>query len=68
MYLFRSLADGNCLHSAMSVRLIRNKSLIHLLRILTLLKSFLNQDPVLTDVYINMTAQYEGIFFLYPVN
>ena len=55
---FRSLADGNCLHSAMSVRLVGNNSLIHLLRILTLPKLFPNQDPVLTDVYINMTAQY----------
>ena len=53
--LFRSLTDGNC---AISVGLVGNNSLIHLLRILTSLELFLNYEfyskhPVLTDVYNN---------------
>ena len=54
--LFRSVTDGNCLYSAMSVRLVGHNSLIHLLRILTSLELFLNHEfypkhPVLTNVY-----------------
>ena len=56
--LFRSLADGNCLHSAVSVRLVGNDSLIYTLGILTSIKLFLNCDfysmhPALIDVHNN---------------
>ena len=57
-YLFRSLTEGNCLYSAVSVRLVGNDSLIYTLRILTSIKLFLNceflsRHPVLIDVYNN---------------
>ena len=59
--LFRSLTDGNCLYSVISVRLVENNSLNHLLRILISLELFLNHEfysnhPVLTDVYNNDKA------------
>ena len=59
--LFRSLTDGNCLYSAISVRLVGNNSLIHLLRIWTSFQLFLNNEfyfkhPVLTNVYNNGKA------------
>ena len=59
--LFRSLTDGNCLYSVISVRLVENNSLIHLLRILISLELFLNHEfyskhPDLTDVYSNDKA------------
>ena len=75
--LFRSMTDGNCLYSAMSVRLVGNNSLIHLLRILTSLELFLNHEfyskhPVLTDVYNNgktvlgekLFCSFESVFEL----
>ena len=75
--LFRSLTDGNCLYSAISVRLVGNNSLIHLLRIVTLLELFLNHEfhykhPVLTDVYNNgkkvpgekLFCSFESVFEL----
>ena len=75
--LFRSLTDGNCLHSAISVRLVGNNTLIHLLKILTSLQLFLNREfyskhPVLTDVYNNgktvlgekLFCSYESVFEL----
>ena len=54
--LFRSMSDGNCLCSVISVRTVGNNSLILLLRILTSLELFLNNEfysrhPVLTNVY-----------------
>ena len=57
-YLFRSLADGNCLYSAVSVGLIGNNSLMYTLRILTSTEMFLNcefysRHPFLIDVYRN---------------
>ena len=56
--LFRSLTDGNCFYSAISVRLVGSNFLIHLLRILTSFELFPNHEfyskyPVLTDVYNN---------------
>ena len=50
------MSDGNYLYSAVSVRMVGNNSLIHLLRILTSLELFLNNEfysrhPVLTNVY-----------------
>ena len=56
--LFPSLTDGNCLYSAISVRLKGSNFLIHLLRILTSLELFPNHEfyskhPVLSDVYNN---------------
>ena len=62
--LFRSLTDSKILHSAISARLVRNNSLIHLLRILTSLVSyfiflyleFYSKHPVLTDVFNNGTT------------
>ena len=66
--LFRSMTDGNCLYSAISVRLVGNNSLIHLLRILTSLELFLNHEfysknPVLTDVYNNDKTVLEEKLF-----
>ena len=56
--LFRSMSDSNCLYSAISVRMVGNNSLIHLLRILTSLELFLNNEfysrhLLLTNVYNN---------------
>ena len=75
--LFRSLTDGNCFYSAISIRLVGNNSVIHLLRILTSLEFFLNYEfysrhPILTDVYNNgktlhgekLFASYESVFAL----
>ena len=52
------MADGNCLHSAVSVGLIGNNSLMYTLRILTSTEMFLNcefysRHTVLIDVYRN---------------
>ena len=52
------MSDSNCLYSALSVRMVGNNSLIHLLRILASLELFLNNEfysrhPVLTNVYNN---------------
>ena len=71
------MTDGNCLYSAISVRLVGNNSLIHLLRILTLLELFLNHEfyykhPVLIDVYNNgkkvpgekLFCSFESVFEL----
>ena len=49
------------MYSVISVRVVGNNSLIHLLRILTSLQLFLNHEfpskhPVLTDVYNNGKA------------
>ena len=75
--LFRSLTDSNYLHSAISVILVGNNLLIHLIRILTSLELFLNHEfcsrhPVLTEVYNNgktvlgekLFASYESVFEL----
>ena len=77
LLLFRSLTDGNCLYSAISVGLAGNNSLIHLLRILTSLELFLNNEfysrhPVLTNVYNNgktvlgekLFCSFESVFEL----
>ena len=71
------MSDGNCLYSAISVRMVRNNSLIHLLRILTSLELFLNNEfysrhPVLTNVYNNgktvlgekLFCSFESVFEL----
>ena len=55
-YLFRSLADGNYLYSAVSVILVENNLLIYNLRTLTSIELFLNcefysRNPALIDVY-----------------
>ena len=76
--LFRSMSDGNYLYSAVSVRMVGNNSLIHLLRILTSLELFLNNEfysrhLVLTNVYNNgktvlgekIFCSLESIFELY---
>ena len=52
------MSDSNCLYSAISVRMVGNNSLVHLLRILTSLELFFNNEfysrhPVLTNVYNN---------------
>ena len=65
------------MYSAISVRLVGNKSLIHLLKILTSLELFLNHEfyskhPVLTDVYNNgktvlgekLFCSFESVFEL----
>ena len=75
--LFRSLTDGNYLHSAISVILVGNNLLIYLIRILTSLELFLNHEfysrhPVLTEVYNNgktvlgekLFTSYESVFEL----
>ena len=71
------MSDSNCLYSAISVRMVGNNSLIHLLRILTSLELFLNNEfysrhPVLTNVYNNgktvlgekLFCSFESVFEL----
>ena len=75
--LFRSMTNGNCLYSAISVRLVGNNSLIHLIRILTSLELFFNHEfysehPILTNVYSNgktvlgekLFCSFESVFEL----
>ena len=57
-YLFRSLVDGKCFYSVVSMRLVGNNSLMYTLRILTSIEMFLNcrfysRSPVLLDIYKN---------------
>ena len=74
---FRSMSDSNCLYSAISVRMVGNNSLVHLLRILTSLELFFNNEfysrhPVLTNVYNNgktvlgekLFCSFESVFEL----
>ena len=69
-YVFsRYLTDGNSLYSAISVRLVGNNSQIHLFRILTSFKLFLNHEfndryPVLTEVYNNVSTLLGKALFL----
>ena len=61
------MTDGNCLYSAISVRVAENDFLIYLLRTLTSLELFLNLEfyskhPVLTDVYNNVKTVLEEKF------
>ena len=69
------MTDGNRSYSAISVRLVGNNSLTHLLRILTSLELFFNHDfysrhPVFNNKYNNGKAMlgekrfalYESVF------
>ena len=67
---FRFLIDGNYLYSVISVRLVGNNSLIHLLRILTslqllLIHEFYSKHPVLTGVYNNGKSVLEKELFCF---
>ena len=66
-YLFRSLVDGNCFYSVVSMRLVGNNSLMYTLRILTSIEMFLNcrfcsRHPVLIDIYKNGKTVLRKIF------
>ena len=67
-YLFRSLVDGNCFYSVVSMRLVGNNSLMYTLRILTSIEMFLNcefysRHPVLIDIYKNGKTVLRENFF-----
>ena len=73
-YLFRSLADGNCLYSAVSAIFLGNNSLIYTLRTLTPMKlltnsEFYSRPPVLIDVLSNGKAvlSEQNFTSFYPV-